>query len=124
MNRLTTTSHNINRFTMQGKTWVNITRSMHHENRTINIAGDTEGSCPIGTNLNASHGSYYPNFMKEAVNSYQFVRGEVTITKIDTVNNILNATFSGTVRNAKNEELIIKDGKVENGELKKGVTVF
>ncbi len=115
---------NINRFSMQDKIWINITSDMHIENNTINIniAGATTGKYVFGNGIKSSHGSYYPNYLKEKTNNYQFVSGEMNITKIDTLNNTLNATFWGIVRNDNKEELEITDGKIINGTLKKGVT--
>jgi hypothetical protein len=37
------------------------------------------------------------------------------------VHQILNGTFSGTVKNAKGETLNITDGKIVNGALKPGI---
>jgi hypothetical protein len=120
------TGHNIGRFALGGKIGINITSSMHKDARTINmnIAGAKVGTYALGTGLAGSYGNYHPDFMKDAANSYKFISGEVTITKIDTVKNILNATFFGKLRNEKNEELEIKDGKVVNGKLNKGITSF
>lgn len=115
---------NINRFSMKDKIWINITSDMHTESNTINIniAGSTTGKYIFGNGIKSSHGSYYPDYLKEKANIYQFVSGEMNITKIDTLNNTLNATFFGTVRNDKKEELEITEGEIINGNLKKGVT--
>jgi len=122
--KVVTKGWNINRFSMKGKVWINITSDMHAENNTINvnIAGETVGNYIFGKSTKASHGSYYPNYLKEKLNNYRFVSGEMNITKIDTLNNTLNATFFGIVMNDNNEELEITQGEIINATLKKGVT--
>jgi hypothetical protein len=70
--------------------------------------------------MEKSHGSYHPHF-SDALNSYSFVGGSFIITEVDTVHQILNGTFSGTVKNTKGETLNITDGKIVNGALKPGI---
>jgi hypothetical protein len=123
---VSSTGQNIGRFALGGKMGINITSNMHKDTRTVNmnIAGTTVGTYQLGTDLSGSYGTYHPDFMHDAANSYKFISGEVTITEVDTVKNILNATFFGKLRNGKNEELDIKDGQVVNGKLNKGTTSF
>jgi len=40
---------------------------------------------------------------------------------VDTVHQIVNGTFSGTVKNTKGETLNISDGKIVKGALKPGI---
>jgi hypothetical protein len=123
---VSSTGQNIGRFSLGGKKCINITSNMHKDTRTINmnIAGTTVGTYQLGTGLSGSYGTYHPDFMHDAANSYKFISGEVTIIEVDTIKNILNATFFGKLRNGKNEELGIKDGQVVNGKLNKGITSF
>jgi hypothetical protein len=119
--------HNISRFKMDGKTWINITSSMYKNSKTINmnIAADKIGTYFFDvSSLKNTNGSYYPDYMKKITNSYRFISGEVTITSIDTAKGMLNAIFKGTVQNAKKETIEIKNGKVINGKLKPGITTF
>jgi hypothetical protein len=119
--------HNISRFTMDGKIWINITSNMRKDTRTVNmnIAGDKTATYSFDvSSLKNTNGSYYPDYMKQITNSYRFISGEVTITSIDTAKGMLNAIFKGTVQNAKKETIEIKNGKVINGKLKPGITSF
>ncbi len=118
--------HNISRFSMGGKVWLNITSSMHIDGRTVNmnIERAEPGTYSFGGGIKTSHGGYYPSYLKEITNAYDFISGVVMITSVDTINNLVNATFSGFVQNDKNEKLEIKNGQVINGKLTKGITKF
>ena len=104
---------------------MNITSDMHKEKRTINV--NLKGAKPgtynfddKGVIMEKSHGSYHPDF-GDALNSYSFVSGSFVITDVDTVHQIVNGTFSGTVKNTKGETLNISDGKIVKGALKPGI---
>src|SRR6266498_3252604 len=122
-----TSGWNIRRFTWsnQSVVWMNITSDMHKENRTINV--NLNGAKPgtynfddQGVIMEKSHGAYNPDF-SGPLNSYSFVSGSFIITDVDTVRNIVNGTFSGTVKNTKGETLDITEGKIINGALKPGI---
>jgi hypothetical protein len=128
--QVTTRGWNINRFTWnnQSAVWMNVTSDMHKEKRTINVNlnGDKPGTYNFdekGVIMEKSHGSYYPDFSDPST-SYSFINGSFVITDVDTVHNILNGTFSGTVKNMKGETLTISDGKITNGALKSGITTY
>ena len=113
------------RWSNQPAVWMNITSDMHKEKRTINVNlnGAKPGTYSFddkGVIMEKSHGSYHPDF-SEPINSYSFVSGSFVITDVDTVHQILNGTFSGTVKNTKGETLNITDGKIVNGALKPGI---
>jgi hypothetical protein len=113
------------RWNNQPAVWMNITSDMHKEKRTINVNlnGAKPGTYSFddkGVIMEKSHGSYHPDF-SDALNSYSFVGGSFIITEVDTVHQILNGTFSGTVKNTKGETLNITDGKIVNGALKPGI---
>jgi hypothetical protein len=113
------------RWSNQPDVWMNITSDMHKEKRTINV--NLKGAKPgtynfddKGVIMEKSHGSYHPDF-GDALNSYSFVSGSFVITDVDTVHQIVNGTFSGTVKNTKGETLNISDGKIVKGALKPGI---
>lgn len=118
----------VQRFLWDEKTtspWLNITSNMHKDKRTINVNLNntipgkyviTEGS--LTTN---SHGAYFPDFFKPMEN-YSFAGGEFNLTEVDTVNNILNGTFSGIVKNSEGKTIQISEGKLINVKIKPGVT--
>lgn len=102
-----TSGWNIRRFTWsnQSAVWMNITSDMHKEKRTINVNlnGEKPGTYNFddkGVIMEKSHGSYIPDY-SDPSNSYSFVNGSFVITDVDTVNNIVNGTFSVTVKNSK-----------------------
>jgi len=125
-----TSSWNIRRFTWsnQSDVWLNITSDMHKEKGTINI--NLNGAKPgtynfddKGVIMEKSQGSYHPDY-NNPLNSYSFVSGSFIIIDVDTVNHVVNGTFSGTVKNSKGETLNITDGKIINGTLKPGIISF
>jgi len=125
--QIKTSGWNISLFTWGNQTavWMNITSDMHKEKRTINV--NLNGAKPgtyyfddKGVIMEKSHGSYHPDFSNPA-NAYSFVSGSFVITDVDTVNHMVNGTFSGTVKNTKGETLNITDGKIIKGALKPGV---
>jgi hypothetical protein len=122
-----TNGWNISRFRWnnQSAVWMNITSDMHKEKRTINVNlnGTKPGAYAFddkGVIMEKSHGSYHPDF-SDALNSYSFISGSFVITAVDTVNQVLNGTFSGTVKNTKGEVLNITEGRIVNGTLKPGI---
>jgi hypothetical protein len=109
----------------QPAVWMNITSDMHKEKRTINVNlnGAKAGTYSFdekGVTMEKSHGSYHPDY-NDPLNSYSFVSGSFIITDVDTVNHVVNGTFSGTVKNSKGETLSISDGKIISGILKPGI---
>lgn len=120
-----TTGHNIARTKMAGKVILNITSSMHTDERTINVnlAGTAPGNYPLvenGTGLQSSGGLYFPKYSAPG-DSYTFTSGEFAVTKVDTVANILEGTFSGTARNADGKTVSITDGRITAGALAPGI---
>ncbi len=128
---VTTSGWNISRFklTSASKESLNVTTNMHDEKRTINInvSGTEPGEYTAKVDDKSDHnfyGSYFPDYMDGLGNGYLFETGSFTIIGIDTVKNIVNGRFSGTVRNIKGEVLEISDGKIVNGKLAAGVTKY
>jgi len=126
-----TSGWNISRFklTNVSKESLNITTNMHDEKRTINIniSGTDPGEYMSKIDDKSDHnfyGSYFPDYIDDLSNTYSFQTGSFIISKIDTVNNILNGSFWGTVKNIKGEILEISDGKIVNGRLTAGVTNY
>jgi len=108
------------------KEWLNITTDMHKEKRTIgvNLNGAVAAVYLLeegGSFKKKSHGDYKPDYT-DFLNAYSFISGEFELTEVDTVRNIVNGSFYGTVINTKGETLNISDGKIINGRLKPGVT--
>jgi hypothetical protein len=104
--------------------WINITSNMHKDKRTINVnlKGGTNGKYTFteGAIMESSHGSYFPDFSSPMIN-YLFESGEFNITEVDTVNNVLSGTFSGTVKSIQGTTLTISDGKIVNAKLTPGI---
>lgn len=118
----------VQRFVWDDKTttpWLNITSNMHKDKQTINVNlnGSAAGTYNFtdGQLMEASHGTFFPDYDK-LTDSYTFKTGTFTITEVDTVKNILNGTFSGTVTNNEGKSFTITDGKLINLKLKEGVT--
>ena len=93
------------------KDWLNITTDMHKEKRTIgvNLAGSVPGVYSIeegGSFKKKSHGDYKPDYT-DLLNAYSFINGEFNLTEVDTIRNIVNGSFYGTVINTKGETLSI-----------------
>lgn len=128
---VTTSGWNISRFklTEASKESLNVTTNMHDEKRTINIniSGTEPGEYVAKTDDKSDHnfyGSYYPDYLNDLGNTYSFQTGSLIITSIDTVKNLLNGSFWGTVKNLKGETLKISDGKIVNGRLTPGITKY
>ncbi len=126
-----TNGWNISRSIMNGAIVLNVTSNMHDEERAININvnGDKAGSYTFlemgAHNKNGiAYGSYFPDYNEDMMHSYHFEDGEFVISAIDTVKGILDARFSGKVKNDKCQIMSITEGKVKNGKLKPGVTVY
>jgi len=121
---VTTSGWNISRFilTNESKESLNITTNMHDERRTlnINISGTEVGEYVVKTDNKSErnfYGSYFPDYLNDLSNSYSFETGSFVIIRIDTTKNILEASFSGTVKNQKGETFSISDGKIIKGKL-------
>jgi hypothetical protein len=119
---------NISRSIMTGMLVLNITSNMHEEPQTININinGDKPGTYSFlaqgGYNKRgAAYGSYYPDYQQDMMSPYTFEEGTFVITSIDTTAGMVNAEFSGVLKNSRGETLNISDGKVNQGQLKPGV---
>ena len=109
----------------QPAVWMNITSDMHKEKRTINVNlnGAKAGTYSFdekGVTMEKSHGSYRPDY-NDLSNSYSIVSGSFVITDVDTVQHIVNGTFSVKAKNTKGETVSITDGKIINGTLKAGI---
>jgi hypothetical protein len=123
-----TSGWNISTYRLGKSEGVNITSNMHEDARTvvININGLTSGTYNFTygiKNITApgvAYGSYRADYLKDMLNSYHFESGQFTITAIDTVNGILNGSFSGKAKNSNGIEVDITEGKVMNGKLKHG----
>ncbi len=125
---VTTTGHNISRSIMGGKVALNITSSMHTDERTINvnIAGTTAGTYtldPSGYGFNGkSDGLYYPSYLTEMGNAYQFQSGQIVLSKVDTAAGILEGIFSGTAKSSDGSKTVqITEGRIVAGALNKDV---
>lgn len=116
-----TSGFNISRFRLKktGELHLSISSNMQEDVRTINanIGGTKPGIYEFKENDAYTYGNYYPDFKKDLRNSFSFISGSFVITEIDTAKRIVNAHFSGTVRNGKGQEVKITDGKIENGLL-------
>lgn len=126
-----TTPMAISRMFAGGKHLLNLVSDARKQPKTINISatGFTPGTYKFANAVNALqseglffYGSYSPNPQKDVLDVYSIVDGEFNITSIDTVNNILNATFSATVKNVKDEVINITEGKIINGKINPGAT--
>jgi len=122
---------NIRRSMMTDMLVLNITSNMHDEPRTININinGDKPGTYNFlaaggYSKRGAAYGSYYPDYKEDMMSPYSFEEGTFTITSIDTTAGMVNAEFSGVVKNSKGETLIITEGKISQGQLKPGITRY
>jgi hypothetical protein len=99
---------------------LNITSDMHQEKRGVNMniggyaAGDYPFTIESGKAMHAL-GLYYPDY-GQANDFYQFINGHVNVTRFDTVKNVMEATFSGTAKNAEGKTVQITDG-VLNGRI-------
>ena len=126
-----TSGWNISRSMMDGAIVLNVTSNMHQEERTININinGDKKGKYSF-LNMGAynktgfAYGSFFYNYKEDLINPYHFEDGQFIITSIDTLKGVLDAEFSGTVKNNNGDRLTITEGKVKKGKLKPGVTSF
>jgi len=121
---VTSSGWTIGKSKMNGKDLINITSDMHKQPKTIliNVNGNSEGTYKLASGMDAltkqgiAYGSYKPNY-DDLSNDYSFEDGEIVITSIDNNKKLLNATFSGTVKNSKGESFSITDGKVINGKM-------
>jgi Family of unknown function (DUF6252) len=115
---------NISRFSMKNGEQLNITSNMHEDTRTIsmNIESPKVGTYQLKTG-GKSYGNYIPDYENTPA-AYSFEKGTIIITSLDTSRNLLNATFEGTVRNNKGEQLVISDGRIVNGMIQPGITTY
>ncbi|MFN2441024.1 MAG: hypothetical protein ABR503_17625, partial [Chitinophagaceae bacterium] len=121
----------ISRMVAGGRHLLNLVSDTRKQPKTINISatGFAPGTYKFANAVAALqsqglffYGSYSPNPQRDALDVYSIVGGEFIISSIDTVNNILNATFLLTVKNVKDEVITITDGKIINGKINPGVT--
>ena len=119
-----TSGWNISRFDMGKNTQLNITSNMHEDKRTImiNIKDSKAGSYSLQTTGEA-YGDYKPDY-QDLADSYSFQDGTIIITSIDTLRNILNATFEGTVKNNQGKNFRITEGEIINGKITPGITRY
>lgn len=128
---VTTSGWNISRFklTTASKESLNITTNMHDEKRTLNInlSGTEPGEYTARADDRSDHnfyGSYFPDYINDLDNSYSFETGAFVITRIDTVKNLLEGSFWGTVKNLRGETINITEGKIIKGRLSATVTKY
>ncbi len=128
---VTTSGWNLTRFQLvnSSKESLNITTSMFDDARTIDITmnGTQPGEYVVSSDDESGRlfsGSYFPDYVSNPDNSYSFQAGSFIITSIDTIKNRLNATFWGTVKNAKGQTIDITDGKIINGSLTPGTLIY
>ena len=99
---------------------------MHEDKRTVafNVNGYLPGSYQISDkrSANSAYGDYKPDY-SDLLNSYSFKEGVINIISIDTINGVLNASFSGTVVKGI-EQIKITDGRIVNGKLRSGLTKY
>ena len=126
-----TSGWNISRFklTTASKESLNITTNMHDEKRTLNInlSGTERGEYTAKTDDRSErnfYGSYFPDYINDLSNSYSFETGSFVITRMDTVKNILEGSFWGTVKNLNGDTITISDGKIVMGKLNANVTKY
>lgn len=111
---------------MTGLCIMNITSNMHEDARTISI---NINACSVGnyqltqghgsvTTKGIAYGSYHPDYLKKMMEPYHFESGSFKIESFNEKDLILNASFSGKVKNEKGEELDITDGQVINAPVK------
>jgi hypothetical protein len=117
---------------MTGVYTLNVTSDMHKDKRTIllNLNAEKNTGFKPGTysfvhgpntvtRPGIAYGSYRPDYFKNITSgAWHFESGAFVISSIDTARNILNATFSGKVKNEKGEEAGITEGKIVNGKIK------
>lgn len=120
-NEIKTSAFNLTLFKLKktGQLQLGISSNMHEDARTLNanIGGIAAGTYLFKQDNAFTYGNYYPDFKKDPRNSYSFVSGSFVITELDTVKHIVNAQFSGTVKNSNGQEIKISEGKIENGKL-------
>lgn len=129
---VTSSGFNLSRTIMGGRNVLSISSDMHKEPRTImlNINGNKASIFKLGAGMDAmrnegmGYGSYRPDYIKDMMNHFDFQDGEINISTLDTVNNVVNATFSGNVKNEKNQTFSITDGKVINCKIRPGLTIL
>lgn len=109
-----------------GDVYLNISSNMHKDSRTINanIGGITPGTYHFEEGSATTYGNYYPDYKKDLLNNFSFVSGSFIITELDTVKHMVNATFSGTVKNKKGQQLAITDGRIVNGKLNEKIQEY
>lgn len=101
---------------------LNVTSDMHQEKRTVNInlngytAGDYTFTKETIDKAQTAIGLYFPDY-SQASDSYNFVSGHINVSRFDTVNNVFEATFSGTTKNSEGKTIEITDGVVKNGKI-------
>lgn len=88
--------------------------------QTINISinGTKPGSYTFSDGIKGMQneglcfGSYTPDAKNDMLNVYSFVDGTLTLTSVDNNANKLEATFSGSVQNAKQDVIKITEGRI------------
>ncbi len=101
---------------------LNITSDMNKDKRVVNMnvssyaAGDYTFKEEGITKTSMTMGMYFPNY-SQANDPYTFISGHVNISKFDTVNNVMEGTFSGIVKNSEGKTIEITDGIIKNGKI-------
>jgi len=100
---------------------LNITTNMHDDGRTIliNLNGTKLGAYHFskGHTLSGSYGHYKPDYSGDMLHAYSFVSGSVILTEVNEQQRYIDATFSGTVKDATGQTLEITEGKITHGTL-------
>jgi len=116
---------NIARFDLGKGEMLNITSDMHKEKRAINVNlnGVGEGTYKLGPiNMGdkmTGYGTYYPDY-NDPLSAMSIIDGEVTITKMDQKDGVVDGTFKATVEK-DGKKIAITDGQIINGKLKPDV---
>lgn len=101
---------------------LNVTSDMNKEKRTVNInlngytTGDYSFTKESIDKSQTAIGLYFPDY-SQGSDSYNFTSGHVNVSRFDTVNNVFEATFSGTAKNSEGKTIEITDGVVKNGKI-------
>ncbi len=119
----------VTRLLLANKQMLNIVTDREKQQQTINISvnGITAGVYPFADGMTAmqsngmSYGSFTPDAKNDMLNVYSFTEGTVELQSVDTVSNIVTATFSGLAKNSKGEVVKITEGKISQAKMSPGI---
>jgi hypothetical protein len=111
---------------MTGICILNVTSNMHEDTRSIgiNVNGCATGHYQFfhghgsATTKGIAYGTYRPDYLKKMMEAFHFESGTFNIESFNEKDLLLNASFSGKVKNDKGEGLEITDGQVINALVK------